>query len=236
MEKRSILVIVCVVLVSMVLGLVSVSVPKQVRADESPPSPQGPGSIWPDEYIPDSPVQTVQPGASEELKVPKTGTEHRTYASSQIASYPAMGFKQRAGDNFLNVFYGCMENVGNSTTAYAYQTVNLPDGSIIRSIDFSGIDNGNPGKLELVLRSNRYDNSPGGLYVYLTSSDEYSSGHFLVWEEGIDYTVDNAYENYMLEARFSPAPGDILKMYICQVTIYYTPPSIFGNALPMIQR
>ena len=236
MEKRSILFIVCVVLVSMVLGLVSVSAPKQVRADEPPPVSPGPNAKIPLEYGDpfDEAVFNEDPGTVEQIYLtdnPELNNE--IMSGTQIISYGALGFTINRG-SFMYYFYGCRANNDPQDGINTYQTVSLPHGSRITYIDFSGSDDSSTDEMFLSFTRNSYDNQSGIELARLYSGSSFSGGRFVVGKS-LDHQVINTTYSYLLTISF---PKFVSGKNLCanQVTIWYTPPSVFALALPLIER
>jgi len=236
MEKRRVLVIVCVVLVSMVLGLVSVSAPKQVRADEPPPVSPGPNAKIPLEYGDpfDEAIFNEDPGTGEQIYLTdKPELNNEIMSGTQIISYGALGFTINRG-SFIYYFSGCRANDDPQEGINTYQTVNLPHGSRITYIDFSGYDDSANSSVRLVFRSIRFDNSGGDYLADLESGSSFSNGNFAI-STTLDHVVSNYFNNYLLRISYPPYVDPEL---VCatQVTIHYIPPSPFAVALPLIER
>lgn len=236
MEKRSILFIVCVVLVSMVLGMVSVSAPKQVRADEIPPISLGPNGEIPVGYGPLFEEQfsdEEKDAGIQEYLTAKPEPENQTMAAAQVASYGALGFSYFS-DKFSYTSPGCVQSTRSDYPAAGYQTVNIPHGSRIYLIDFTGSDDSSTAEMFLSFRRTQYDNSSSEEVARLYSGTSFSGGRFLV-EKSLNHEVDNNWYSYLLIISF---PQFVSGKHLCanQVTIFYMPPSPFAVALPLIER
>jgi len=236
MEKRRVLVIVCVVLVSMVLGLVSVSAPKQVRADEIPPISLGPNGEIPVGYGPLFEEQfsdDEKDAGMQEYLTAKPEPENQTMAAGQVASYGALGFSYFS-DKFFYTYPGCVASSNSTYVGAGYQTVNLPHGSRITYIDFSGSDDSSTDEMFLSFTRNSYDNQSGIELARLYSGSSFSGGRFVVGKS-LDHQVINTTYSYLLTISF---PKFVSGKNLCanQVTIWYTPPSVFALALPLIER
>lgn len=201
--------IVCIVLVCALLGLTSVSAPKAVHADEVPPVMEG--------------IETGKIGSGNE----------RGGGGSQAMSYGGTGFNTY---NALMYPYGysCIMN-GEAGITFAYQNVNLPNGSLIYGIDFSGSDNSETLEMALEFAESSYIGD-GNVLAKLTSGIEFHGGVYVrsvLFDPPI--LVDNPSNNYVL-ALTMPGRGNTSYVSFCQATIYYDPPSIFAQALPLVSK
>lgn len=226
---------VSVLIASLLMGLVSISNPGNVRADEAPPIPYGPNGEIPLGYV----VPEIGPHFSEEMESgfqedldPKPEEDARIQAGGTWHSYGARGFNTYTS-TFLKVGYGCLKN-GETTERNAVQTVNIPHGSKIYAWDISGIDKNPFREMVVLLSNNRFNGAEGNLYTYLSSGKEFQSGNYYVVKYEVNHVVDNNYYNYTIQANYPEYSAN--EVALCQVTIYYIPPSPFGQALPIVTK
>jgi hypothetical protein len=131
--------------------------------------------------------------------------------------------------------WGCLYYEPGSSSTTAYATVHLPDGATILWLRFYWRDWVDPYNLELQLRRYPY----ASMYDYEILSTIYSSGTAAEPREGytedasLSIPVDNGSFIYALYANLHYAEDD---HKLCGVQIGYTEPSIFGSALPVIQK
>lgn len=120
-------------------------------------------------------------------------------------------------------------DVGSSST-FANATVNLPDGAIITWMRFYYIDTLVDFNSSMELRV--YDTTRGyDTPVDLNSTG--SGGLGFTQASGLNIVIDNMNHFYMLHMQTNAIEDD---MSVCWVQIGYTPPSVFGSALPIINK
>jgi len=232
MAKRSVLIIICVMLISLLLGAVDISSTSRVRADDAPPIPQGADGEWPAEFTPEPQIQTVIPSESEELE--KLGTESQLNLQSQLyVSYGGLGLVKNF--QFTNPRATCIRNSDNYWKL-AYQNIDLPSGSLIWGFDFSGYDYDSTDDVELRLYEAMYDGSSAGYLAAVGSGNEFADGKFTKYKYfDTPVEVRSFTRNLTFEIVFPPYVSGS-EVSFCNVALYYTPPSPFAVALPLIKR
>lgn len=235
MLKKRTPIIVTVLLFALVLGFLSMSGPKPVTGEDQPPIPYGPnGEIpfgYPDPFDEEQiPIGEVETDPSES-QPDKDGTENEIMASSMSTSYSSYGF-EKGSASYYRLGWGCMENA-ESNARVAYHSVNIPDGSRIVSIDFSGFDENNGAEMLIDFNRERYSGNTGDLVARLQSGIEYTSTTYFYRSKSLDHIVDNNLYSYYIWATF-PAYNASKTVALCQITIKYIPPSPFVNAMPVI--
>ncbi len=227
MSNKSKTIIVTILLFVFMLGALSISEPKPVTGGEEPPTTYCPNGGVPVEYGPQ--FEEIVLDLEEDLTANKT-PDNQIMANDQIASYAALGFS-----TYNTVYYeegvGCIENSENGVRI-AYMNVVLPHGSRIHKIEFNGIDKNDTASMRLELKRYYFRGTSYQTLASLTSGNEFKDGLFYVYKR-IDHEVDNYWYNYSIMAWF-PSYNSSKPVAFCNAVIYYTPPSPFVNALPMI--
>ncbi len=210
MAKQSrINIIVCIVSVCTLLGLTSFSAPKAVRADEVLPGSEG-----------------IEAWKMESGNVQWDGrTQVMSYGGGGFNSFNAAVYP--IGDN-------CIMN-GEAETKPAFHNVNLPNGSVISSIDFSGHDYSDISEMKLEFIESKFDGVIGRTWAVLNSNIDFDGG---VYVRSMPFdppiVVDNLVYNYVLKLTMPRLTEQ--NVLFCQATISYNPPSIFAQALPLIRK
>jgi len=232
MTKRSVLIIICVVLISLLLGAVNSSSASRVRADDAPPIPQGADGEWPAEFTPEPQIQTVIPSESEELE--KLGTESQlNLQSQQYVSYGGLGLVKNF--QYTNPRATCVRS-GENYWRLAYQNIDLPSGSLIWGFDFSGYDYDSTDDVELRLYEAMYDGTSAGYLAQVGSGNEFAGGKFTKYKYfNPPVEVRSFTRNLTFELVFPPYVSGS-EVSFCHVALYYTPPSPFAMALPLINK
>jgi hypothetical protein len=119
-------------------------------------------------------------------------------------------------------------DVGSSST-FANATVNLPDGAVITWMRFYYIDTLVDFNSNMQLRVYDFDRSYD-VSVDLNSTG--SSGLGFAQASPLNIVIDNMNHIYMLHMQTNAIEDD---MSVCWVQIGYTPPSVFGYALPLVK-
>jgi hypothetical protein len=126
---------------------------------------------------------------------------------------------------------GCKHYMAGSAYLLANAPVNLPDGSTITGMRFYFDDSvaGEAGYSTLDLREYDFLHSNASI---ATLNSTGSSGSGYVEINGLSWVVSNFNHFYMLhyDANYTGS-----SMQICSVRISYSPPSVFGYALPLIK-
>lgn len=226
---------VSVLIASLLMGLVSISNPGNVRADEAPPIPYGPNGEIPVGYV----VPEIGPHFSEEMESgfqedldPKPEEDASIQAIGTWHSYGAMGFNT-FNTTYYRVRFGCLKNA-ETTERQAQQTVNIPHGSTIYAWDISGIDSNASQEMSVTLHNNSYNAEPGNFATRLNSGKEFAGGLFVEGQSHMNHVVNNLHYHYLISATFPGYSAD--EVALCQVTIRYIPPSPFGQALPIVTK
>jgi len=136
-----------------------------------------------------------------------------------------------SADEYAFDLGGCKYYMAGSTYLLANAPVNLPDGSIITGLRFYYDDKiaGDTGYSTLDLREYDFLHSNASIAT-LTSLG--SSGDGFVEIYGLSWVVSNFNHFYMLHYDANYTSDN---MQICSVRISYTPPSVFGYALPLVK-
>ncbi len=233
MSNKSKTIIVTILLFVFMLGALSISEPMPVTGGEEPPTPCGSNGEIPFDngtllniQISD---EVIDADMEEDLTFNKS-PDNQIMANSQIASYAAFGFS-RYFTEFDVERYACLVN-GDNEDRIAIMNVNLPHGSRITEIELNGIDYHDTAGMSLDLIQIYYEGAPGEKIATLTSGFAFNEGTFYKYKY-LDHEVDNFLYNYVLRAVF-PAYNSSKPVAFCNAVIYYTPPSPFVNALPMI--
>jgi hypothetical protein len=227
MTNKNKTIIVTILLFVFMLGALSISEPMPVTGGEEPPTTYCPNGEVPVEYGPQ--FEEIILDLEEDLTANKT-PDNQIMANDQIASYAALGFSTHN-----TVYYGegdgCIENSENGVRI-AFMNVVLPHGSRIHKIEFNGIDRNDTASMKLEFRRYYFKGNTSETLATLTSGDAFKDGYFYETKT-IDHKVDNYWYNYLIGARF-PEYNSLKAVAFCNAVIYYTPPSPFVNALPMI--
>ena len=235
MLKKRTSIIVAVLLFSLVLGFLSMSSPKPVTGEDQPPIPYGPNGETPFDHP--EPIDENEIAIGEVVtdasdpQPDKNETENEITASWLATSYSSYGF-EKGSTTYYRLGWGCMENA-ESNARVAYHSVNIPDGSRIVSIDFSGYDKNNGAEMLIDFRRERYTGDDGDLIARLQSGIENIYTSYFIKAKSIDHIVNNDVYSYYIWATF-PAYNSSKTAALCQITIKYIPPSPFLNAMPII--
>lgn len=235
MSKKGTTIIVTILLFVFILGMFSISGTKPVAGLEQPPIPYGPNGEIPFDYpehIDEDEIPIGEVDANSNIyQIDKDGPENEITASTISTSYSSYGF-EKGNSAFYRLGFGCLENA-ESNARVAYHSVNIPDGSRIISIDFSGFDKNDAAEMFIDFRRERYTGNKGDLIAKLQSGvDKTYVENFLIYKD-LNHVVDNNLYSYYIWAQF-PAYNSTKRVGMCQITIKYIPPSPFVNALPYI--
>lgn len=237
MKKQSVLLIVCLVLITVLFGLSGASAPKQVRADGPLPDSPEPGEIIPTEYGNLLEADLNDEGTDTDDQVyltDKTGINNQIQTGEEFISYGSFGFSLLGSSEFVINSPGCLQSKNTDCGATAYHNVNIPNGSTITYIDFSGADDSPNYSMRLFFESIHFNNKSFERIAELESGDSFRSGPFLR-NQNINHIVDNNLNNYRLMILY-PRYEEIYAMCVTQITIRYIPPSPFALSLPIIKK
>ncbi len=239
MLKKGTSVIVTVLLFAIVLGFLSMSGPKPVIGEGQPPIPYGPNGEIPFGYADPVAYDQISIGEVEidpsDTQPIRDYTENEIMAHMQSNSYSPFGFEKYSSHfhtlGNANVCLGNSENFPQT----AYHNVNIPYGSRIIYIEFSGIDTSNNASMVISFRRTHYSGSSNKAIAILDSGNSETYEDYFIIGKSIDHVFINDFYSYHLHATFpdyDSVPTN--RVGLCQVTIYYYPPSPFVNALPNI--
>jgi hypothetical protein len=131
------------------------------------------------------------------------------------------------GTTYTNSAGGCLYTTAGAS--YLFSGVIIPDGSVIEYVRLYYKDTSEANDASLVM----YQYGEGSSTNLLSLSTVGSYPGVRTHSESVNILINNAVYGYGFEWA---APGNSDTTQICGYRITYTPPSIFGAALPIIQR
>ena len=171
------------------------------------------------------------PSITDRRETTVNGVENNVNAATAYWSISGATFVPST--NLINYFYGGDGCVDTGASGNVWRgSVNLPHGSTITGLYFNFRNEVNdPPDSTLYLRRHRFN---GGYDDILYTSGNWTGiGIFSSVDEDVIYntgTVDNWTYSYNLVWNGNP------DQKLCSVNISYTPPPLFLNALPLINR
>jgi hypothetical protein len=194
----------------------------------------GSGTVVAQQPVP-APVKTADPQPPE---LPVQGS--RDSQSPAVPEAPDAGtvYIHIAGSAFTPLYgdtdttpvnaAGCIYSAGASSSHAAYNfPVILPPGSIINSVRFYYNDTSALGG-SLVFREMDDGNSFSNVSAMVSTG---AAGLGYTTVTGLNYALDYVNYSYVLEY-YANVTGSTIQL--CGVRIGYTPPSIFGAAIPVV--
>jgi hypothetical protein len=131
------------------------------------------------------------------------------------------------GTTYTNSAGGCLYTTAGAP--YLFSGIIIPDGSVIEYVRMYYKDTSEANDASLVL----YQYGEGSSTNLLTISTVGTYPGVRTHSESVDIVINNAVYGYGFEWA---APGNSDTTQICGYRITYTPPSIFGVALPIIMK
>lgn len=234
MSKHIRLFLTAILTAIVLIGLVSFYRPVLVSAEELPPSAGDGSELLPPDRDPETLFQTPVVKPSDQHFEEKSLLKDDVNASlKRYMSWGGLGLST-FNTNYYLAGPNCLVNA-ESDGRLAHQTVNIPDGSKIVYMDFSGADKSPTEETYIYLAQYPWDGRPGTTIATIHSGKPYSAGNFTESIDIPNWTVENYANSYRISVRFPPYVNTE-EVSFCQVTIGYIPPSPFAVAAPLILK
>lgn len=135
--------------------------------------------------------------------------------------------------------WGCLGSItpsgSNPDWITTYFPFSLPIGSKITNIWWTGTDwvgGQTNAELEFWIERNHWNGKSGQVVVYDHTGPAYSSGEVFNKYKAVNHTVEFGYSYQIRVDLYSSS--DLKYMHVCQITVDYTDPMSFYNAMPVI--
>jgi hypothetical protein len=175
--------------------------------------------------------QLIDPGDSSQANaIPSPEDVSQAAAGTQYLHISGSGFTPMYSDTDATYYSGgCTYSAGSSSThAFFNYPIALPYNSVINSVRFYYYD---ASATDMTLRIRQMnDGDDWSDVATITSTGDAGLSYRSV--SGLTYLVD--YTNYSYVVQVQDAYGSTMRL--CGVRIGYTPPGIFGVALPSLSK